>query len=52
MIYEQQFYDSAFLKDFADYRDDIHFDHSHPIQKLLKKKWNDNGSENNNITVV
>ena len=37
MIYEQQFYDSAFLKDFADYRDDIHFDHSHPIQKLLKK---------------
>ena len=36
-IYEQQFYDSAFLKDFADYKDDIHLDHSNPIQKLLNK---------------
>ena len=36
-IYEQRFYDSAFLKDFADYKDDIHLGHSHPIQKLLKK---------------
>ena len=25
------------LKDFADYKDDIHLDHSHPIQKLLNK---------------
>ena len=51
-IYEQKLYDSAFLKNFADYKDDIHLDHSHPIQKIAKQKWNDNGLENNNITVV
>ena len=51
-IYKQKLHDSAFLKNFANYKDDINLDHSHPIQKIAKQKWNVNGLENNNITVV